>query len=155
MKKRLVLFASLFLALTLGALSKSVHADELKIISPKDKTISMNNVILVSGKGEEGTKLKIDTYLANLLSNEKIDLENPPEGGYVLVVSEGIKIGATGNFAREIPLFKGLNKIQVKSLDSNEIEEIYVYITDLKKVRAEISNVNDAKFSHTLRALMK
>lgn len=155
MKKKLVLFASLFLVLTLGILSTKVHADELTIINPKDKTVSMNNVILVSGKGEEGTKLKIDTYLANLLSNEKVDLENPPQGGYILVVSEGVEIGATGNFACEIPLSKGLNKIQVKSLDSNETEEIYVYITDLKKARAELSSVNGAKFTHTLRALMK
>ncbi len=155
MKKKLSSIVSLFLVMGIISSPLSANASGVKLISPKNKTATTNNVVLVSGKGEKGTNIKIDAYLANLLRNQKIDLNNPPKGGYVLVVSEGVKIGASGNFAREITLAKGLNKIQVRVVNSSESEVRYVYITDLNRARKELSSVNDARFTEILKQLAK
>lgn len=155
MKKKLISIASLFLVMGIISTPLSSYASGVTLISPKNKTVTTNNVILVSGKGAQGTNIKIDAYLANLLRNQKIDLNNPPKGGYVLVVSEGVKIGASGNFARELTLSKGLNKIQVRVVNSTDSATRYVYITDLNRARKELSSVNDARFTEILKQLAK
>ena len=154
MKKRLISLTSMFLILGILGTSASAHANGVTLISPKDKTVTTSNVVLVSGKGKRGTNLKIDAYLANLLRNQKIDLNNPPKGGYVLILSEGVKIGASGNFARELTLAKGLNKIQVKVVNAPNSQTRYVYITDLNRARAELSSVNNARFTSIIKSLM-
>ena len=155
MKKRLISLTSMVLALGIISSSGAAHASGVTLISPKNKTVTSNNVILVSGKGQQGTNLKIDAYLANLIRDQKIDLNNPPKGGYVLIVSEDVKIGASGNFARELSLAKGLNKIQVNVVNSKDSAVRYIYITDASKGRAELASINDARFSSTLKSLVK
>ena len=157
MKKKLISITSMFLALGIMGTSGAAHANGVTLISPKNKTVTANNVILVSGKGQQGANLKIDAYLANLIRDQKIDLNNPPKGGYVLIVSEDVKIGASGSFARELSLAKGLNKIQVNVVNSKDSAVRYIYITDAStsKGRAELESINDARFSSTLKSLVK
>ena len=155
MKKKLISFISLFLSLGIISTASLADSNEVKLINPKNKTITTNNVVLVSGKGQEGTNIKIDTYLSNLLRNQKVDLNNPPKGGYVLVVSEDLKIGASGSFAVELSLLDGLNRIEVESEDSKESQIRYVYVTDLNKARAELTNICDIRFTGALKSLIK
>lgn len=159
MKKKLISLISLFLFLGTISMTSLVNADinsnEVTLINPKNKTVTTNNLVLISGKGAKGTNIKIETYLANLLSNQCVDLNNPPKGGYVLVVSEDIKIGASGNFARELPLVNGLNRIEVETVDSNDPQIRYVYVTDINKARSELSRVGDIKFIGSLKSLIK
>lgn len=159
MKKKLISLISLFLFLGTISMTSLVNADinsnEVTLINPKNKTVTTNNLVLISGKGAKGTNIKIETYLANLLSNQCVDLNNPPKGGYVLVVSEDIKIGASGNFARELPLVNGLNRIEVEAVDSNDPQIRYVYVTDINKARSELSRVGDIKFIGSLKSLIK
>lgn len=154
MKKKLISFTSLFVILGILVGTTSSYAN-VQLISPKNKSVTTSNIVLVSGKGKPGTNLKIDAYLANLLRNQKIDLNNPPKGGYVLILSEGVKIGASGSFARELSLAKGLNKIQVKVVNSKDSSTRYVYITDLNRARRELSSVNQARFTSTINSLIK
>ena len=70
-------------------------------------------------------------------------------------MSENLKIGQSGNFARELSLAKGLNKIQAKVVNSSDSSVRYIYIADSEKARAEISSINDARFSDTLKSLIK
>lgn len=155
MKKKLSRIVSIFLVIGFISSPLSANSSGVTLISPKNKTVTTNDVILVSGKGSQGTDIKIDAYLANLLRNQKIDLNNPPKGGYVLVVSEEVKIGASGNFARELKLAKGLNKIKVRVENSSYSEVRYVYITDLTRARKELSSINDARFTEILKQLAK
>ena len=99
-------------------------------------------------------KKKLRMKVGYLLT-KKIDLNNPPKGGYVLIVSQDVKIGASGNFARELSLAKGLNKIQVNVVNSKDSAVRYIYITDPSKGRAELASINDARFSSTLKSLVK
>lgn len=155
MKRKLIAMASLFLVLGIVGTSTGADASSVTLISPKNKTITSSDVVLVSGKGPQGANITIDAYLANLLRNQKIDLNNPPKGGYVLIVSEDLKIGDSGNFARELTLVKGLNKIQAKVVNSTDSSVRYIYITDSEKARAELSSINDARFTDTLKSLIK
>lgn len=155
MKNRLIAMASLFLLLGMVGTSSNVEASDITLISPKNKTITTSEVVLVSGKGPQGANITIDAYLANLLRDQKIDLNNLPKGGYVLILSEKLKIGDSGNFARELTLAKGLNKIQAKVINSPDSSVRYVYITDLERARTELSSINDARFTETLKSLMK
>lgn len=154
MKSKLIAMASLFLVLGIVGTSSNADASGVTLISPKNKTVTTSEVVLVSGKGPQGANITIDAYLANLLRNQKIDLNNPPKGGYVLILSEGVKIGASGNFARELTLAKGLNKIQVKVVNAPNSQTRYVYITDLNRARAELSSVNNARFTSIIKSLM-
>lgn len=157
MKKKLILLISLFLGIIsmTSLVSASMNSNEVTLINPKNKTVTTNNLVLISGKGAKGTNIKIETYLANLLSNQNVDLNNPPKGGYVLVVSEDIKIGASGNFARELSLLNGLNRIEVEAVDSNDPQIRYVYVTDINKARSELSRVGEIKFIGSLKSLIK
>lgn len=150
-----------FLLVVLGIISTTspsyvnANIDEVKLINPKNKMVTANNLVLISGKGQQGTSIKIDTYLANLLRNQKVDLNNPPKGGYVLVESEDIKIGASGSFARELSLSDGLNRIEIEVEDTDEPQIRYVYVTDSNKAHAELENINDIKFTGSLKLLIK
>ena len=159
MKKVLISLFSLFLSLGIITTASLVHANmnenEVVLINPKNKTATTNNVVLVSGKGLQGTKVKIDTYLSNLLRDQKVDLNNPPKGGYVLVVSEDIKIGESGSFARELSLSNGLNRIEVRAENSLDSQTKYVYITDMDKTCADLISLNDIKFIGALKSLIK
>ena len=154
MFKKLVAIAAVFL--TVGVISSPSHASgTVQLISPQNKTITTNNVILVSGKGRQGTSLNIDAYLAHLLRNN-VDLNNIPKGGYILIVSEDLTIGASGSFAKELKLRKGLNKVEVKvktGNSSNLAAVRYIYVTDLNTARRELRSVNDARFANTLNRI--
>ncbi|AFS79825.1 hypothetical protein Curi_c28330 [Gottschalkia acidurici 9a] len=154
MFKKILAFASVLL--TVGILSNSTYAanDTVQLISPQNKTVTTNNIVLVSGKGKQGTNLTIDAYLSNIIK-DKIDFNNIPKDGYVLILSEDLKIGASGNFAKELTLKKGLHKIEVKVVNSANSAVRYIYITDLNKARKELESVNDIKFTETLKQLIK
>lgn len=154
MKSKLIAVASLFLVLGILG-TTNADASSVTLISPKNKTVTTSDVVLVSGKGPQGANITIDAYLANLLRNQKIDLNNPPKGGYVLIVSEDLKIGDSGNFARELSLTKGLNKIQVKLVNSTDSSVRYIYIANSEKARVELSSINEARFTDTLKSLIK
>ena len=155
MKNKLIAMASLILVLGIMGTSNVADASGVTLISPKNKTVTTSDVVLLSGKGPQGANITIEAYLANLIRDQKIDLNNPPKGGYVLLVSEDLKIGDSGNFARELSLAKGLNKIQAKVVNSKDLSVRYIYITDLNRSRTELSSINDARFTDTLKSLIK
>lgn len=159
MIRKLISLTSLFLILgiisTASLTYANINIDEVTLINPKNKTVTTNNVVLVSGKGPQGTNIKIDTYLSNLLRNQKVDLNNPPKGGYVLILSEDVKIGASGNFAIELSLANGLNRIELEVENSSDSQTRYVYIADINKARAELANINDMRFTSSFKSLIK
>lgn len=155
MKSKLISMASLFMALGILGTSTISHAGSVNLISPKNKTVTTSKVVLVSGKAPKGVNIKVNAYLANLLRNQNIDLNNPPKGGYVLIASDSIKVGASGNFATELSLAKGLNKIQAKLVSGPDSSTRYIFITDASRAREELASVKNARFTSTLQSLIK
>lgn len=127
---------------------------DLEITSPEDKLATTDNIILLSGKGKEGTNVTIEVYSTVSISKETFTLDNLPEDDeYILLLTESFEIGSIGSFAKEKELKKGLYKIvfSVKKSDKvNVVATRYIYITSKEDVIKSIDNITEKPFIGTI-----
>lgn len=123
-------------------------AKEVEIFEPKDKLITTDKIMLLSGKGLEGTRVLIEVYSVPELVKSDFTFEHLPEDdAYILYLSRIVDIGSSGLFVEEFELKLGLNKIVVYIVKTNEdiIEE-----ETSKDLAEEISEDTVAKVSEDM-----
>lgn len=156
MLRKLLSVAIVFVALcTIGTVAyadgevttenQEVQNKELEIVGPEDMSTTTDKVIILSGKGKEGTNVIIEVYSTVTISKDTFTLENLPEDDeYILMTSEEFEISSLGSFAKEVELKKGLYKIvfSVKIDDEVKTEGIrYIQVKDVEDAIKALENV--------------
>ncbi|SHH52225.1 hypothetical protein [Tepidibacter thalassicus] len=94
----------------------------IEIIKPdSDYTVTTNEKIVISGKGEEGSSVSVEVY------SKKDEI-------YERTQTKNLEISAIGFFVTEVKLSPGENKIVVKYKDNEEKENEKVKIVKYKKI---------------------
>lgn len=129
------------------------NADKVKILEPDDKLITTDEVILLSGKGTEGTKVLIEVYSIPELVRNDFDFDNLPESDtYILSFDKIIKIGPSGVFGEELELKQGLNKIVIYVIEktTDEASEDEINEDEVSEDEANEDEANEDEVSEEI-----